>query len=50
MRRMLGAYIANWLRKPENRAKAKRTADQLWSRFQQRKGSRNVNSDTRKRP
>ncbi|SPJ33485.1 hypothetical protein [Kushneria phyllosphaerae] len=35
MKRAIGAFIANWLRKPENRRKAKQTAQHVWSRFQQ---------------
>ena len=38
MKRMLGAAVANWLRKPQNREKAKRTARQLWGKYQNRKG------------
>ncbi|MFC0266474.1 hypothetical protein [Kushneria aurantia] len=39
MKKLLGTWLANWLRKPQNRAKAKRTAEQVWNRYQQRKGS-----------
>lgn len=35
MKRAIGAFIANWLRKPENRRKAKQTAQHVWNRFQQ---------------
>lgn len=37
MKKMLGVAIANWLRKPENREKAKRTAKQAYDKYQQRK-------------
>ncbi len=37
MKRWIGMAVANWFRKPANRAKAKRTARQVWSRFQGRK-------------
>lgn len=37
MKRALGALIANWFRKPENRRKAKQTAQKAWNSFQQRK-------------
>ncbi|WP_129591381.1 hypothetical protein [Salinicola tamaricis] len=40
MKNALLAAIANWLRKPENRAKAKRTAKQLQTRYQARKASK----------
>ncbi|REC95822.1 hypothetical protein [Kushneria indalinina] len=39
MKRAIGAFIANWLRKPENRRKAKQTAQNVWNRFQQGKGT-----------
>jgi hypothetical protein len=34
MKRKLGAAVAAWLRKPQNREKAKRTAQRAWQRFQ----------------
>ncbi|WP_456269892.1 hypothetical protein M1D97_06350 [Kushneria sp. AK178] len=39
MKRAIGAFIANWLRKPENRRKAKQTAQHVWNRFQQGKNT-----------
>ncbi|MAM56549.1 MAG: hypothetical protein CMN25_04360 [Salinicola sp.] len=39
MKKMIGAAIANWLRKPENREKAKRTAKQAYAKYQRRKGN-----------
>ncbi|GAB2796559.1 hypothetical protein GCM10027040_23810 [Halomonas shantousis] len=39
MKRAIGMAVANWLRKPENRQKAKRTAQKLWNKRQGRKGS-----------
>ncbi|GHC17298.1 hypothetical protein GCM10010082_05510 [Kushneria pakistanensis] len=46
MKRAIGAFIANWLRKPENRRKAKQAAQHVWSRFQQGKGTAAKNSRT----
>lgn len=43
MKRFLGMAAAYWLRKPENRRKAKRTAKQIWSRFQGRGDTRGGN-------
>ncbi len=42
MKRILGATAANWLRKPENQQKVKRTARQLWDKYQKRKGIKNA--------
>jgi len=39
MKKLLFGAIANWLRKPENREKAKRTARDLHGRYQNRKSS-----------
>ncbi|WP_167369276.1 MULTISPECIES: hypothetical protein [Salinicola] len=39
MKKLIGAAIANWFRKPENREKAKQTAKQAYSKYQQRKGN-----------
>ncbi|MEQ7870695.1 MULTISPECIES: hypothetical protein [Chromohalobacter] len=45
MKRMIGAAIANWFRKPENREKAKRTAKQMAQKYQnQRKKPPNDSS------
>ncbi|HET8789756.1 MAG TPA: hypothetical protein VFM75_00965 [Modicisalibacter sp.] len=44
MKRFIGAAVANWLRKPENREKAKRTAKQFWSKYQNRKGTPGSNN------
>jgi hypothetical protein len=40
MKRTLGSLAVNWLRKPENREQAKRTARDLWQRFDQRRQAR----------
>ena len=40
MKRALGAMAANWLRKPENQERIKRTARDVWGKFQQRRESR----------
>ncbi|MHB0774413.1 hypothetical protein [Halomonas sp. WWR20] len=32
MKRAIGMAVANWLRKPENRQKAKRTAQKFWNK------------------
>ena len=37
MKRALGAMAANWLRKPENQERIKRTARDVWGKFQQRR-------------
>jgi hypothetical protein len=37
MKRALGAMAMNWLRKPENQERIKRTARDVWGRFQQRR-------------
>ncbi|WP_268746152.1 hypothetical protein [Halomonas salina] len=39
MKKAIGAAIANWFRKTENREKAKRAAKQAYSQYQQRKNS-----------
>lgn len=40
MKRTIGTFAANWLRKPQNQEKIKRGARQLWSRYQRfRSGS-----------
>ncbi|WP_167406517.1 hypothetical protein [Salinicola acroporae] len=44
MKKMIGAAIANWLRKPENREKAKRTAKQAYDKYQRRR--KNTAADT----
>ncbi|MGC3874361.1 hypothetical protein ACPF7Z_13950 [Halomonas sp. GXIMD04776] len=38
MKRYIVAAVANWLRKPENREKAKQQARQVWNKYQNRKG------------
>ncbi|MEC9482990.1 MAG: hypothetical protein UMU75_06625 [Halomonas sp.] len=48
MKRAIGMAVANWLRKPENREKVKRTARQLWTRYQGQKSARD--SDRRNPP
>lgn len=40
MKRALGAMAANWLRKPENQERIKRTARNVWGKFQQRREAR----------
>jgi superfamily I DNA/RNA helicase len=45
MKKMIGAAIASWLRKPENREKAKRTAKQAYDKYQQRKNGPKPGSD-----
>lgn len=47
MKRILGATAANWLRKPENQQKVKRTARQLWDKYQKRKGTKNAQPEVR---
>ncbi|SFH22372.1 hypothetical protein [Modicisalibacter xianhensis] len=37
MRKFIGMAVANWLRKPENQDKVKRTAKRLWHKHQSRK-------------
>lgn len=37
MKKMIGAAIANWLRKPANREKAKQSARRAYDSFQERK-------------
>ncbi|WP_268249116.1 hypothetical protein [Salinicola rhizosphaerae] len=39
MKKAIGAAVANWLRKPENREKAKQTAKKAYAKYQQRKGA-----------
>ncbi|SHE77329.1 hypothetical protein SAMN02745148_01113 [Modicisalibacter ilicicola DSM 19980] len=39
MKRYIVAAVANWLRKPENREKAKQQARQMWNKYQKRKGA-----------
>lgn len=34
MRKFLGMAVANWLRKPENQEKVKRTAKRFWQKRQ----------------
>lgn len=48
MKKILGAAIANWFRKPENREKAKRTAKQAYDKYQQRK--RGSSPDSSRKP
>ncbi|WP_353250333.1 hypothetical protein [Salinisphaera sp. T31B1] len=36
---------ANWLRKPENQQKIKRTARRFWDRFQQQRRGRDAQTD-----
>ncbi|WP_262927338.1 hypothetical protein [Phytohalomonas tamaricis] len=47
MKRAIGAMITSWLRKPENRRKAKQTAQQLWDKYQHRKNSGQKDRPTR---
>ncbi|WP_280563999.1 MULTISPECIES: hypothetical protein [unclassified Chromohalobacter] len=47
MKRMIGAAIANWLRKPENREKAKRTAKQMADKYQDYRKKSSNNSSSR---
>jgi len=49
MKKIIGAAIANWLRKPENREKAKRTAKQAYDKYQQRKSGSNLDSSRKNR-
>lgn len=37
MKKLIGAAVTHWLRKPENREKAKRTAKALYGKCQNRK-------------
>ena len=46
MKRYIVAAVANWLRKPENREKAKRQARQAWNKYQDRK--RNSGNDVKR--
>lgn len=39
MKKAIGAAIANWFRKPENRAKARQAAKQAYSQYRKRKNS-----------
>ncbi|ERJ20143.1 hypothetical protein SSPSH_000692 [Salinisphaera shabanensis E1L3A] len=41
MKRALGAMAANWLRKPQNQERIKRTARDVWGKFKQRRDARN---------
>ncbi|GAB3679513.1 hypothetical protein [Salinisphaera aquimarina] len=50
MKRALGAMAANWLRKPENQQRIKRTARQLWSRFNDRKRTDTAPAQSAARP
>ncbi|WP_188112423.1 hypothetical protein [Salinicola aestuarinus] len=43
MKKILGAAIANWFRKPENREKAKQTAKRAYEGVQRHRASRNPN-------
>ncbi|MGO1343702.1 MULTISPECIES: hypothetical protein [Chromohalobacter] len=47
MKRMIGAAIANWFRKPENREKAKRTAKQMADKYQNRRKKSSNDSPSR---
>ncbi|WP_353218794.1 hypothetical protein [Salinisphaera sp. S4-8] len=50
MKRALGAMAANWLRKPENQERIKRTARDVWGKFQQRREARkNPSAGTKSR-
>ena len=40
MKRALGAMAMNWLRKPENQERVKRTARDVWGRFQAHRNAR----------
>ncbi|WP_204352600.1 hypothetical protein [Salinicola halophilus] len=42
MKKILGAAIANWFRKPENREKAKQTAQKAYDGFQRRRSTTNT--------
>lgn len=44
MKRTLGLMAANWLKKPENQEKVKRTARDLWSRLQQNRSTSDTGS------
>lgn len=46
MKRTLGLMASNWLRKPENQQKIKRTARSLWDRLQQRRSAAREASKT----
>ncbi len=48
MKKLIGATIANWFRKPENREKAKRAAKQAYAKYQNR--NRPSNQPPNKRP
>lgn len=48
MKKVIGAAIANWLRKPENREKAKRTAKQAYDKYQQRKRNSSPNNNIKR--
>tara|TARA_Y100001968_G_C19037952_1_gene563021 strand:+ start:416 stop:616 length:201 start_codon:yes stop_codon:yes gene_type:complete len=50
MKRALGAMAANWLRKPENQERIKRTARDVWGKFQQRREARKTPSAGTKGP
>lgn len=49
MKKIIGAAIANWFRKPENREKAKRAARQAYSKYQQRKHGSSLDDDIKRR-
>lgn len=40
MKRALGSLAVNWLRKPENQERIKRTARDVWGHFQERRNAR----------
>ena len=39
MKKAIGAAIANWFRKPENREKARQAAKQAYGQYRKRKNS-----------
>ncbi len=47
MRRYIFAAVANWLRKPANREKAKHYARQTWNKYQNR--NKGPNNDPNRR-
>lgn len=49
MKRALGAMAANWLRRPENQEKIKRTARDVWGRFQRYRQTRQTPTNTARR-
>lgn len=40
MKRALGTLAMNWLRKPENQERVKRTARDVWGHFKERRNAR----------